>query len=111
MKSSATVVVSSTVLLVLAAAACSSATEWSPEDIGNIASAAADSRELETLDVSEHLNRPRPSPTYNKAITLLFATVQRHREAHHLRQALWRPTGERHRARLLAVQAEEVGGK
>ena len=76
MKSSATVVVSSTVLLVLAAAACSSATEWSPEDIGNIASAAADSRELETLDVSEHLNRPRPSPTYNKAITQPYFSLQ-----------------------------------
>ena len=48
---------SSTVLLVLAAAVCSSATEWSPEDIGNIASAAANSRELQTLDVSEHLCR------------------------------------------------------
>jgi len=42
--------VSSIVLLVLATAVCSSATEWSPEDIGNIASAAADSRELETID-------------------------------------------------------------
>lgn len=50
--------VSSIVLLVLATAVCSSATEWSPEDIGNIASAAADSRELETIDVSDRAARP-----------------------------------------------------
>jgi len=48
---------SSTVLLVLAAAVCSTATEWSPEDIGNIASAAANSREMQTLDSSGIVKR------------------------------------------------------
>ena len=47
--------ISSIALVVLAATVCpSTATEWSPEDISNIATAAAESRALETIDVSEH---------------------------------------------------------
>ena len=60
MISSCTATVSPVVVALLAIAACSSsstaaAAEWSPEEIGAIADAAANSRHLETIDVSERV--------------------------------------------------------
>ena len=53
--------ISSIALVVLATTVCSStATEWSPEDISNIATAAAESRALETIDVSRHTHTTTP---------------------------------------------------
>ena len=62
MNSSCTATVSQfAVVALLAIAACASsstaaaAAEWSPEEIGAIANAAANSRQLETIDVSERV--------------------------------------------------------
>ena len=61
MISSCTATVSPVVVALLAIAACSSSStaaataEWSPEEIGAIADAAANSRHLETIDVSERV--------------------------------------------------------
>ena len=62
MNSSCTATVSPVIVVaLLAIAACSSssssvaAAEWSPEEISAIADAAANSRQLETIDVSERV--------------------------------------------------------